>query len=52
MKLKFILMFVLPLLNQAAELLRNKDEDSIGADDEAAKILDSAVAALSVYLRS
>lgn len=52
MKLKFILMFILPLLGQAAELLRNKDEDSTGVDDEAAKILDAAVTALAVYLKS
>lgn len=52
MKLKFVLSMLVPLLRTSIELLRNKDDNSTGADDEAAKILDAALDALSQYLAS
>jgi hypothetical protein len=43
---------LIPLLKSAVQLLKDKDENSTGADDEAAKILDAALDALSNYLAS
>ncbi len=50
MKLRFILALLLPLLHQAANLLRQKDENSTGFDDEAADAIDYALNALQKYL--
>lgn len=50
MKLRFILAMVIPLLHQAAQLLRQKDENSTGIDDEAANAIDYALDALQKYL--
>lgn len=52
MKLRLVLSIVIPFLRSAAELLRAKDEDSVGADDEAAKVIDAALEALAKYLAS
>jgi hypothetical protein len=41
---------VIPLLHQAAQLLRQKDENSTGIDDEAANAIDYALDALQKYL--
>ena len=50
MKLKFILALLLPLLQSAAVLLKNKDENSTGADDEAAAAIEFALSRLQHYL--
>ena len=50
MKLKLILSLLLPLLHQAAQLLRDKDDNTTGLDDEAANAIDFALNALQKYL--
>lgn len=50
LKLKLIISLCLPLLKQAAQLLRDKDENSTGVDDEAANAIDYALDALAKYL--
>lgn len=50
MKLRFILALVLPLMTTAAELLASKDENSTGADDEAAEAIRFAIERLQKYL--
>jgi hypothetical protein len=49
MKLKIILMFIIPNLRWAAELLRAKDDNSTGFDDEAAEAIDFALTRLEKY---
>ena len=41
---------LLPLLNTAAEMLAIKDENSTGADDEAAEAIRFAIERLQKYL--
>lgn len=50
MKLKFILLMILPPMKFAIQQLREKDENSTGFDDEAAEALDYAVKRLEAYL--
>lgn len=50
MKLKFILSMLIPVMKTAVQMLRDKDENSTGFDDEAAKALDAALDALAKYL--
>jgi hypothetical protein len=50
MKLKLILSLAIPLLKSAAQLLRDKDENSTGVDDEAANAIDFALDTLAKYL--
>jgi hypothetical protein len=50
MKLRFILAMLLPLMRTAAQLLRDKDENSTGIDDEAANAIDFALDTLQKYL--
>lgn len=50
MKLKFILYMLLPLLKSSAQLLRDKDENSTGVDDEAAEAIEHALERLEKYL--
>lgn len=50
MKLKLILSLVLPLLKSATQLLRDKDENTTGVDDEAADAIDYALDRLQKYL--
>lgn len=50
MKLKFILALLMPLLQSAVVLLRNKDENTTGADDEAAAAIEFALGRLQKYL--
>jgi len=49
-KLDWILAFVIPNLNSAAILLRRKDANSTGADDEAAEAIEYALTRLEKYL--
>jgi hypothetical protein len=49
-KLKIILLITLPALRVAVELLKNKDENSTGVDDEAAEALAYAITRLEKYL--
>lgn len=48
-KLDWILLFVLPGLRTASQILRNKDKDSVGADDIAADAIDLAIKKLEEY---
>ncbi|HYU99895.1 MAG TPA: hypothetical protein VE977_13790 [Pyrinomonadaceae bacterium] len=47
----WIQIFVIPNLRSAAAFLRFKDDNSTGADDEAARALDIAVDALEKWLQ-
>ena len=51
MKLTWILSIILPMLDTAAMILEQRDENSTGADDNAAKALRAASAALREYLK-
>lgn len=48
-KLSWVLFFILPGLRTAAQLLRTKDADSVGADDEAAEAIEYAITRLERY---
>lgn len=50
MKLKLIISLLLPLLNTAATLLRDKDENSTGVDDEAAEAIAHTIERIQKYL--
>lgn len=50
MKLKFILALLIPLLHRATQLLRDKDENDTGLEDEAADAIDYALSTLQKYL--
>jgi len=50
MKLKLILSLAIPLIQSAIQLLRDKDENSTGVDDEAADALDYALERVKKYL--
>jgi hypothetical protein len=52
MKLKLILSMLLPLMNLAVTSLREKDENSTGADDVAANQIEAAVKSLQDYTNS
>lgn len=52
MKLTIVLSFLLPILDGAAAMLENVDNNSTGVDDQAAKVLRSAAAALREYIKS
>ena len=49
-KRQLVVLIALSAMRPAAALLRALDSNSTGADDEAAKALDAAVAALEVYV--
>lgn len=49
-KLDWILIFVIPNMKTAASLLRRKDANSTGVDDEAAEAIEFALARLENYL--
>lgn len=48
----WISIFILPNLRSLAAYLRQKDENSTGADDEAAEAIDYTVTRLEKYLAS
>lgn len=50
MKLKLIISLLMPLLVTAAALLRDKDENATGLDDEAAEAIDYAIERIQKYL--
>lgn len=50
MKLKLIISLLMPLLVSAAALLRAKDDNSTGFDDEAAEAIDYAIERIQKYL--
>jgi len=52
MKNFWIQIFILPNLRSLAAFLRLKDENSTGADDEAAEAIEYTVARLEAYLMS
>lgn len=49
MKLTIILSFLIPMLDGAAAMLENVDANTTGVDDQVAKVLRSAAAALREY---
>lgn len=51
MRLTIILSFLIPMLEGAASMLENVDENSTGLDDQVSKILRSASAALKEYVK-
>lgn len=52
MKKFWIQIFLLPNLKSAAAYLRLRDENSIGADDEAAEAIDYAVTRLEKWVNT
>ena len=48
-KLDIILLLITPLMRTAAALLRNKDANSTGVDDELAEAIEHAITRLEKY---
>lgn len=51
MKLKMVLSFLLPMMSMAASLLRDKDSNSTGVDDEAAEAIEHTITRLNNYTK-
>lgn len=51
-KLDWILMFIEPGLRTASQILRNKDENTTGKDDEIAEAIDYLLKRLAEYKKN
>lgn len=49
-KLIWLQFMALPMMQSAVQVLKMRDSNSTGADDEAAKAIEAAIAALEIYL--